>query len=209
MSSIKVIKEQNGYVLMNEGEKLMALFGDVPLWFENETLATAFSSTYFTPNNELRIAIHSLISNLHFGTGNPMHLNLDTITNLINSDALFYPFSGPERVDQHYYFEPIRNYIEQIGFSWKDLDLSGPYDHEDSLLFAKEVDSLNLIQKSKLLFLTMTTENMFVAALAYLKQQLSDKEFTEACLFNVGLSPKSKSKAQTEFKNLLVGLKEI
>ena len=203
MESVQIISESEGFVIIDKGQKLMSLFGDIPMWFATEEEAKDFWAKESLNGDDVRKALHSLKSNIHFRTGDPMHINLETITEMINSDGLFYPYSGPERVDQSYYFQPMKNYLDQIGFIWVDIDISGAYQLDETSLLLNEVESLNIIQQSKLFYLMINTNNLFVAPLAYLKGKISEEEFLQAWLFNNGNSTKSNSKAYLAVKDLL------
>jgi hypothetical protein len=203
MDSIQFVSEAEGFVIINNGQKLMSLFGDIPMWFETETEARGFWSAQSSKADDVRAAIQSLKSNLHFKTGDPMHFNLETITETLNSDALFYPYAGPEQVDQSFYFQPIRNYLDKIGFIWTDIDRSGPYQLDEASTILNEVEGLNMTQKSKLFYLMLNTENLFVAPLAYLKGSITEEEFLQAWMFNNGNSTRSNSKAYQAIKELL------
>lgn len=203
MESIQFVSESEGFVIIDNGQKLMSMFGDIPMWFETENQAKDFWAAQSSNPDKVRSALHSLKSNLHFKTGDPMHINLETITETINSDALFYPYAGPERVDQAFYFQPMRNYLNEIGFNWTDIDRSGPYQLDEASTILNEVETLNMTQKSKLFYLMLNTDNLFIGPLAYLKGRITEEEFLQAWMFNVGNSTRSNSKAYQAVKDLL------
>ena len=203
MESIQFVSESEGFVIIDNGQKLKSMFGDIPMWFETEKEARDFWAAQSSNPDKVRSDLHSLKSNLHFKTGDPMHINLETITETINGDALFYPYAGPERVDQSLYFQPMRNYLNEIGFNWTDIDRSGPYQLDEAAPILKEVETLNMTQKSKLFYLMLNTDNLFVGPLAYLKGRITEEEFLQAWMFNVGNSTRTNSKAYQAVKDLL------
>ena len=203
MESIQFVSESEGFAIIDNGQKLKSMFGDIPMWFETEKEARDFWAAQSSNPDKVRSDLHSLKSNLHFKTGDPMHINLETITETINGDALFYPYAGPERVDQSLYFQPMRNYLNEIGFNWTDIDRSGPYQLDEASTILNEVETLNMTQKSKLFYLMLNTDNLFVGPLAYLKGRITEEEFLQAWMFNVGNSTRTNSKAYQAVKDLL------
>ena len=203
MESIQFVSESEGFAIIDNGQKLKSMFGDIPMWFETEKEARDFWAAQSSNPDKVRSDLHSLKSNLHFKTGDPMHINLETITETINGDALFYPYAGPERVDQSLYFQPMLNYLNEIGFNWTDIDRSGPYQLDEASTILNEVETLNMTQKSKLFYLMLNTDNLFVGPLAYLKGRITEEEFLQAWMFNVGNSTRTNSKAYQAVKDLL------
>jgi hypothetical protein len=203
MESVQIISESQGYVLVKDGQKLMSEFGNVPLWFETESEAETFVKDQLTQDDTLGTVIQSLMSNVHFETGEPMLINAETIAETINSDALFYPYPGPERIEQELYFSPIRSCLNEINFHWQDLDISSPYNIDDAKPVLAIVESLSLKDKAKLLFFMINTSSLFFAPLGYLKGSITEPEFLEAWLTNSGQSTNPKSKAYAKLKGVL------
>ena len=203
METYQIISESEGFVILSEGEKIMSMFGEIPMWFESETEARNYWTAHTTNADKVRSALQSLKSNLHFNTGDPMHINQETITDLLNGDALFYPYAGPERVDQAYYFQPLRNFLEQVNFAWMDVERAGLYSADESLPILRVVEALSMSEKSKLFYLLINTQDLFIAPLAYLKGSITEEEFLQVWLYTNGVSTKPKSKAYAELKNLL------
>ena len=207
--NVHIEAQDNGFVLLKEGQKLMGAFGDLPLWFETEASARHYAETADKQDDNMQAALQTLITQLRYNTGQPMHLNAEGIQQALNADALFYPYPGPESVEQYAYFEPMRAFLEKYGFAWRDLDQSEPYTAEEVEPLLLIIQNLSLAQQARLLYLMLNTRNLFVAPLAYITGDISQEAFLEAWLYNAGESVSKKSKAYQGLEGMLQKLNTI
>lgn len=201
--NIEVLPQDNGFVVLLDGQKLMGAFGELPLWFETEASARHYAETADKQVDNMQAALQTLITQLRYNTGQPMHLNAEGIQQALNADALFYPYPGPESVEQYAYFEPMRAFLEKQGFAWRDLDQSEPYTATEAEPLLLIIQNLSLAQQARLLYLMLNTRNLFVAPLAYITGDISHEAFLEAWLFNEGSSVSKKSKAYQGLEGML------
>ena len=205
--NIQVLPQDNGFVVLQDGQKLMGAFGELPMWFETEASARHYVETADKQDDNMQAALQTLITQLRYNTGQPMHLNAEDIQQALNADALFYPYPGPESVEQYAYFEPMRAFLEKYGFAWRDLDQSEPYTATEAEPLLLIIQNLSLAQQARLLYLMLNTRNLFVAPLAYITGDISQEAFLEAWLFNEGESVSKKSKAYQGLEGMLQRLK--
>lgn len=201
--NIEVLPQDNGFVVLQDGQKLMGAFGELPMWFETEASARQYAETADKQDDNMQAALQTLITQLRYNTGQPMHLNAEGIQQALNADALFYPYPGPESVEQYAYFEPMRAFLEKYGFAWRDLDQAEPYTAEEAESLLIIIQNLSLAQQARLLYLMLNTRNLFVAPLAYITGDISQEAFLEAWLFNEGSSVSKKSKAYQGLEGML------
>ena len=201
--NIEVLPQDNGFVVLLDGQKLMGAFGELPLWFETEASARHYAETADKQVDNMQAALQTLITQLRYNTGQPMHLNAEGIQQALNADALFYPYPGPESVEQYAYFEPMRAFLEKQGFAWRDLDQSEPYTATEAEPLLLIIQNLSLAQQARLLYLMLNTRNLFVAPLAYITGDISQEAFMGAWLFNEGSSVSKKSKAYQGLEGML------
>jgi hypothetical protein len=205
--NIEVLPQDNGFVVLLDGQKLMGAFGELPLWFETEASARHYAETADKQVDNMQAALQTLITQLRYNTGQPMHLNAEGMQQALNADALFYPYPGPESVEQYAYFEPMRAFLEKQGFAWRDLDQSEPYTATEAEPLLLIIQNLSLAQQARLLYLMLNTQNLFVAPLAYITGDISQEAFLEAWLFNADSSVSKKSKAYQVLEGMLQRLK--
>ena len=207
--NLQIQPQDGGFILVQEGKKLMGAFGDLPLWFETEASARHYAETAYKQNGNMQAALQTLITQLRYNTGQPMHLNADAIQQALNADAIFYPYPGPESVEQYAYFEPMRTFLEKQDFAWRDLDQSEPYTAEEAKPLLVMIQNLSLAQQARLIYLMLNTQNLFIAPLAYITGDISQQAFLEAWLFNAGSSVIKNSKAYQELEGMLEKLNTI
>jgi hypothetical protein len=206
--NIEVLPQDNGFVVLQDGQKLMGAFGNLPMWFETEASARHYAETADKRDDNMQAALQTLITQLRYKTGQPMHMNAEGIQQALNADALFYPYPGPESVEQYAYFEPMRAFLEKRGFAWRDLDQSEPYTAEEIEPLLVIIQNLSLAQQARLLYLMLNAQNLFVAPLGYITGDISQHAFLEAWLFNAGGSVSKKSKAYQGLAGILERLNE-
>jgi hypothetical protein len=195
VNSVLIKPQDDGFVVILNGETLKGAFGELPLWFETEAAATHFASNKDNDEDKMHLAIQTLITQLRYNTGNPMHLNSEGILKALNADALFYPYPGPEAVEQYTYFLPMRNFLEEYGMHWRDLELSDNYTLDEAAPLWTLVQNLSLTQQARLLYLMLNTQNLFIAPLGYITGQISMHDFIQAWLYNADILMRKNSNA--------------
>ena len=203
MNSYILEPQDDGFIVIQNDEKLMGAFGTLPMWFESETAARNYMETPDSQPDNMQAALQTLITQLRYKTGDPLQLNAEGIKNAMNADAVFYPYPGPESVEQHMYFEPLRDFLEKQEFKWRDLDLTDPFDEVETTPILKIVQRLSLADQARLIYLMINTHNLFIASLCYIANYISMHTFTEIWLFNEGSSVNRKSKAYQSKASML------
>lgn len=206
MNSVLIEPQDDGFVVIQNGEKLKGAFGSLPLWFETEAAARNYADNKDKQEDTMQLAIQTLATQLRYKTGNPMHLNMEGILNALNADALFYPYPGPEAVEQYSYFLPVREFLEQQGMTWRDLELSKKYTAEEATALLTLINSLTLTQQAKLLYLILNTQNLFIAPLGYITGHISLHAFLQAWLYNADAPVSKNSKAYKNLEAMMIRL---
>jgi hypothetical protein len=203
VNNIDIQAKDSGFVVLVNNEMLMGVFGSMHLWFESEEAARTYVSSIDSQKDNINSALQTLITQLHYDTGNPMHLNKAGVLDAINADSVFRPYPGPEAIEQYAFFEPIRTFLDHLGITWRDFDQSSEYETDEIIPAWLLVNSLSITQQALLLYLMLNTQNLFLAPLGYITGHINKQEFIQSWLCNLGASTNENSKSYKDLEVLL------
>ena len=64
--NIQVLPQDNGFVVLQDGQKLMGAFGELPMWFETEASARHYVETADKQDDNMQAALQTLITQLRY-----------------------------------------------------------------------------------------------------------------------------------------------
>ena len=223
--NVSVEKTSTGkYGIWLEDDWLKTHFDPIPLETEEKFLIDKLAGEVNTAQNALEIIdgrvitpslpLYHILSFYSQITNNQFDLISDDYDWIISCDPIFHPVSGPEQSAQLSYFEPVLEWLDEIGVKHKILPQR--FQSKEELIAEGQLDEymireeytdtifehwnvLSTLEKAAFYYIYLNAEHNFIASFLALKGWIQPDEFGKLVTASIGVAPEFMGVTETTF----------